>query len=547
MITLRVILGRTVAALVLITAGTLIGRYELLPISAWADAVNDVRRSVSDYLHGTEDRVARVWNRSHPRGSVDAGASIPPRDLDTSVLPLRMTTFSLTGTGLFADSDVAGAGALANVEGQLVAMDSLGDFFTVRENTLTRLAFGPVPNGAKDLIRQTTEPVPLYRARALYLAYDQVRGTLYASLKRFDASSQHTRFNISAISLNKLTLDATSNWRTVFESEDIPDEAGRRGANGGRLIVVGDTLYFTTGDFGWGQVPRTPFEFTAQDASSSFGKICAVDIATGAVRVHSTGHRNPQGLVWTTTGRLLETEQGPEGGDELNVIERGRNYGWPYQTYGTDYGTFGWPARPGTGTFTGPLFAWVPSVAVSPIVQVTGFSSRWDGDLLAGSLKSRSLFRLRMRDDHVVFSEPIWIGHRIRDIVQVRDQIVLMADDPALLTLRIDDVRLKQNSKMAKDNEFPSLAKCMACHHFGDTNPSHLAPTLTNLIGKKIGSDSFLRYSDALRSKGGVWDEKSLAAFIRNPAAFAPGSAMPSLPQSDSDIRQILADLRPRR
>ena len=189
----------------------------------------------------------------------------------------------------------------------------------------------------------------------------------------------------------------------------------------------------------------------------------------------------------------------------------------------------------------------MPSVAVSPIVQVTGFSSRWDGDLLAGSLKSRSLFRLRMRDDHVVFSEPIWIGHRIRDIVQVRDQIVLMADDPALLTLRIDDVRLKQNSKMAKDNEFPSLAKCMACHHFGDTNPSHLAPTLTNLIGKKIGSDSFLRYSDALRSKGGVWDEKSLAAFIRNPAAFAPGSAMPSLPQSDSDIRQILADLRPRR
>lgn len=540
---LKRVAGKVLLVVIVLVAGVAIGRYDLLPISALADAVKDFRRVVSDRLKGSDARVQRTLAANHQTTS---GAE-PPRDIDTSVLPLSMTSIALTNTGVFANGDSAGAGSLANVEGQLMVMDSIGDIFVVRDDALQKMAYGDFPNGVKDLIRNSSEPVALGRTRALYLAYDQPHATLYASLKRFDASIKHVRFNVSAIAIDRGTLEAKGAWRTVFETEGIPDEAGRRGANGGRLIVANDTVYVTIGDFGWGQIPHSTFEFNAQDSKSSFGKIFAISIATGERRVMSIGHRNPQGLVWTTDGRLLSVEQGPEGGDELNAIEEGNNYGWPYRTFGTDYGTYNWPVTPQAGTFTEPLFSWVPSIAVSAVTQIKTLSDRWNGDLLATSLKARSLFRLRLREGRVVFSEPIWIGRRMRDIVEIGDRIVVMTDDPALLVLRADSARLQENSKMAKDVEVESLAKCMACHHFGETNPTHLAPTLTNLIGKPIASDMFARYSDALKAKNGVWDEQTLAAFIKNPGTFAPGSGMPNLNVNDNDLRQMMADLRKRR
>lgn len=320
-------------------------------------------------------------------------------------------------------------------------------------------------------------------------------------------------------------------------------------AAGGRLLLAGNTLYFTIGDFDFSRIPETEFDFVAQNLNSSFGKIFEYNLSAHQVKLKSIGHRNPQGLVLANDGRLLETEHGPEGGDELNVVMDGKNYGWPYQSYGTGYGIYSWPVRSVEGNknyFEEPLYVWVPSPAISPVIQVLRFNHAWNGDLLVGSLKAQSLFRLRLLRDRVLFSEPIWIGHRIRDIVEFENQIILMTDDPALVILTVDERRLQQNVKRwLKWVEFKhALAKCMSCHHFGQTNPSNLAPTLAHIINKPIGSDNFQAYSAALKSKRGVWDDAALRIFIADPNKFAPGTAMPNLGLTAKEVDDAVSALK---
>ena len=175
-----------------------------------------------------------------------------------------------------------------------------------------------------------------------------------------------------------------------------------------------------------------------------------MDLSTNNIRLKSIGHRNPQGLAFTNDGKLLETEHGLEGGDELNLIVDGKNYGWPIRAYGTDYGRFDreikFREQPHIH-LEDPLYAWVPSPAISPIIQISSFHDVWNGDLLVGSLKAQSLFRLKFVNDRVVFSEPVWIGDRIRDIAQFGDQIILMTDYPALILISVDEKRLSKKLK----------------------------------------------------------------------------------------------------
>ena len=80
----------------------------------------------------------------------------------------------------------------------------------------------------------------------------------------------------------------------------------------------------------------------SQDLNSKMGKILEINLNTQTVKMVSRGHRNPEGLIVTKSGALLSAEHGPAGGDELNVIVEGANYGWPIVTLGTEYGSYGW-------------------------------------------------------------------------------------------------------------------------------------------------------------------------------------------------------------
>jgi cytochrome c2 len=543
---IRLVLAALIACLVCFAAGVLVagGGRQIRQKAAYLS--EQVRTRIAVLVQG-EDRYAEAQLESNYRKH-DGPAPGSLRALDTSRLPLTMELIPLSGQGVFAASEELVRGALTSVGAEVFAMDKFGNIFRVDGRSLRKLDYGTFPNAIERYIVDPPRSLPRTAIRTLYLAHDPVRSRLLVSHQRYVPQSRHVRFTISALPIDPASAARAGEWTTLYETEDIPDSSSFRGATGGKLVVSGDVLYFSVGDYNFGQVPQNDAALVAQNPQSSFGKIYELDLTSGRHRVKSVGHRNPQGLVLTRSGRLMNTEHGPEGGDELNIVRDGANFGWPYRTYGTDYGTFNWPLldkRPqGQTQYVDPTYSWVPSAAISPAIEVVGFNEAWNGDLLVGSLKAQSLFRLRMVDDRVVFSEPIWVGHRIRDIVQLPDRIVLMTDDPALVVLRVDEARLKENSKLQKHVEFsPALATCLNCHHFGPTNPSHLAPSLGNVLGRKIGSDSFDRYSDALRKLDGTWDEATLTRFLSDPNGFAPGTSMPKLGLTPQQVADVVAAL----
>jgi glucose/arabinose dehydrogenase len=159
----------------------------------------------------------------------------------------------------------------------------------------------------------------------------------------------------------------------------------------------------------------------------------------------TAGLRNPQGLHWSKDGHVWLTDHGPRGGDELNLLRAGANYGWPAVTYGTAYSRFIWPPARQPGRHEGfepPIHAWVPTVGISQLVQLEGDEwARWQGDLLILSLNGHTLYRTRLEDDRVVFAEPIPLGHRLRDIAVAGGAVYVVTDFDLLLRLEPDYAR----------------------------------------------------------------------------------------------------------
>jgi len=160
--------------------------------------------------------------------------------------------------------------------------------------------------------------------------------------------------------------------------------------------------------------------------------------------IFALGHRNVQGAVLSpTTGVLWAHEHGPQGGDELNVIKAGVNYGWPVITYGVNYVT---GTKIGEGTekpgMAQPVKYWVPSPALSGMAfyQGTRFE-RWRGDLLIGALRGQSLIRVRLDGERFVDEEFMLTGAlpRIRDVRVGPDGLVyLLTDQPNGAILRLE-------------------------------------------------------------------------------------------------------------
>ncbi len=156
---------------------------------------------------------------------------------------------------------------------------------------------------------------------------------------------------------------------------------------------------------------------------------------TGALpEIWSWGHRNPQGATWGPDGRLWVHEHGPQGGDEINRPEPGRNYGWPVITFGENYGGSrigeGITERPGMEQ---PLHQWTPSIAPSGMAFVTSdrYGPAWKGSLMVGSLKFRHLARLELVNGQVVRQERLLesVGQRIRDVREGPDGLLYVVTD----------------------------------------------------------------------------------------------------------------------
>jgi glucose/arabinose dehydrogenase len=159
--------------------------------------------------------------------------------------------------------------------------------------------------------------------------------------------------------------------------------------------------------------------------------------------IWSYGHRNVQGAaLHPATGALWADEHGPQGGDELNIPQKGRNHGWPVITYGREYGS---GAKIGEGTvregIVAPLTQWVPSIAPSGLTFVT--SDRhpaWKGQALVGSLKFGQLVRLELDGDKLLREHRHEVDARVRDVRQGPDgHLYLLTDDGEVLRIEPAD------------------------------------------------------------------------------------------------------------
>ncbi|HWK09304.1 MAG TPA: PQQ-dependent sugar dehydrogenase [Vicinamibacterales bacterium] len=256
------------------------------------------------------------------------------------------------------------------------------------------------------------------------------------------------------IAVGRATLDeqarALQDVKVIFRAR--PDVPRRQSANSpGRIAIARDgTLFVAIGD----SSTSPPWD-RAQRLDTHLGKIIHIT-ADGAPapgnpfaskqgalpEIWSMGHRTPEGLAFDARGQLWETEHGPRGGDELNKIEAGKNYGWPVIVHGIDYP--GMKIGEGITEKAGmeqPIYYWDPVIAPSGLAFYDGslFPS-WHGDALVGSLRGEHVSRLTLKNDRVVSEEPLLVDQhsRIRDVRVGPDGAVyvLTDSDGKLLVVR---------------------------------------------------------------------------------------------------------------
>ncbi|HET6756418.1 MAG TPA: PQQ-dependent sugar dehydrogenase [Burkholderiales bacterium] len=257
----------------------------------------------------------------------------------------------------------------------------------------------------------------------------------------------------TAVARGQLGQGALENVEVIWRQ--VPKVSGPNHW-GSRLTFAQDgTLFITTGD-------RFNYRPKVQDLSTTIGKVIRIN-SDGSVpkdnpfvkrdgaraEIWSYGHRNIQAAaLQPSTGELWTVEHGALGGDELNHLEAGKNYGWPVITYGVDYSG----EKIGEGTakkgMEQPVYYWDPVIAPSGALFYTGDEfPDWKGDLFVGSLKPGALVRLDLEDGRVAKEERYLgnISQRVRDVAQGPDGLIyLITDSPAGQILKIEPARTAQ-------------------------------------------------------------------------------------------------------
>ncbi|MBX3430528.1 MAG: PQQ-dependent sugar dehydrogenase [Hyphomonadaceae bacterium] len=466
-------------------------------------------------------------------------------------------------------------GALAVLGGNLVFSSPLGRFgYLGADNVLRPLPLQAPTNVAA--IRGTPlSEDPLFMA-AEFRVHDllaRARGEnsweLYASLSRFERAGCY-QFKIVRARLEQANdgLHVTSGWEDVFTARPgcIPDkDHGWRFQGteaGGRMVLTDDnTMLVSVGDHqfdGYNSSQRA-----AMDPNWDLGKIIQIDLRSLETRIYTSGMRNPQGLVVMRDGRIFSTEHGPQGGDEINFIRRGANYGWPLVSYGVNYGfpRSVWPTDPhpgGHSGYTRPAFAFVPAIGINNLVQPDPreFPNWSDNDLFLISLRAGTLFHVATYEDHIAYVEPIELNRRflgrerLRDIVTLADgRNAILTDSGRIIFVRNADLHTDAprsfvvrgyssltrpmpeemfadgGSRIEQGRQYFQIS-CASCHSL--TGEIGNGPPLNGILGRHIAGVDGFSYSQALAHTHGVWTENALRSFMIDPSDYIPGSAMPS-------------------
>ena len=209
---------------------------------------------------------------------------------------------------------------------------------------------------------------------------------------------------------------------------------------GSRIVFDNDGhLFFSVGDRGnrdvnpqnlekdGGKIYRLKLDGTIPEDNPFVNKKGGIDA------IYSYGHRNPQGMIFHyKTGELWEHEHGPRGGDEINIIEKGKNYGWPVITYGINYSGTSITDKRKMAGMEQPLYYWVPSIAPCGMAfSTSGVYKKWKGDLFVGSMKFNYLERLVFKKGKVIKREKILvnIGGKLRNVKEGPDGYLYVSVD----------------------------------------------------------------------------------------------------------------------
>ena len=389
-------------------------------------------------------------NEEKPPPAAPAAATAPAhpqRNIPSAFYAFTLTTYA----GLVPPPDRQRAGgSLTPLGDGFLLVTAAGDFYRLSwaqdADTLVaeKISLTVPFNRAEMLSASSAELAGPFRITDLFVDERGSDKRIYVAHHHWDKDGNCVTLRVSSAALPQ-SADAAPAWTTLFDSRPCltvgdmwaTGEAADRG--GGRLAFSRGGLLLSVGDYGFeGLNERLAYP---QVPDVSYGKILLLDMAGGAA-TFSLGHRNPQGLFVDSQGRVWSTEPGPEGGDELNLVVRGGNYGWPLATYGTEHDSDVWPlaADPGShGQFREPTEAFVPAIGISQLLQVgSKYVPRWAGDLLVSSLQAATLFRVHLAGDRVIYTERLDVSTRVRDIAEGQDgRIVIWNDDGEVASLTL--------------------------------------------------------------------------------------------------------------
>jgi cytochrome c2 len=472
-----------------------------------------------------------------------------PTDVQTAYIfsslhDLKVSNYEIQ-TGFKGERHYPMGGALAIIgKSQLLLVDGKGDFYSLNHENgainSTRLERLKAPINSKSYQNNAKTPSRNFRVTDMLVEQTENENirTIFVANHRWDEEEGCINLSVYEGKINIDTLDTSIDWQKRFSTTPCLDGERLKNETGGRLAFLGpSSLILTVGvtfvsDEYWG---------IAADDLASYGKIIEIDRKTWESKILSKGHRNPQGLL-VDEGRIWSTEHGPKGGDELNLVLPGEDYGWPSSSYGVDTGGLGFGVRalkgndtPGEHSYgVRPVFSWVPSVGISNLLKVEGVGfPLWKNDFLIGSLigkgmNGRSIYRVRLHKDVVKVVEQIPTGFRVRDLVELPNGDIIVWD--GRWTVQV----ITPASQ--------AFSMCTSCHSIEEGWPSSVAPNLFGVINRRTASVSDYEYSSAMKEVSGSWTRERLDEFLRNPQALVPGTSMDMAGIEDSQDRQEIIE-----
>lgn len=471
--------------------------------------------------------------------------------------------------------EVDGNIVLASTHGQLTYLDAKYELHPIGTQVPMRMA----ELRSSELYKNPWFNIAVVRTHDLLaVKTGEKRYDLYASFNRFAGDCFEFAISRVALEVSDQGIKPSGDWHDVWQAKPCvplkdrgPLFAGEQ--SGGRMVQLSDKkLLVSIGDHQFDGFFDSRSLLNFQDWD--LGHVVEIDIETGAAHQMASGLRNPQGLIVAKDGEIWGTDHGPQGGDEIDHITAGSNYGWPIVTYGMSYGAppMNWPFNPKPGGhegYTKPRFAFVPSIGITNIVEPDPREfPNWTGYFIVASLRGNALYLLKREgSEDIVYAEPIHLsGFRLRDMISMKDgRIAILADHGSLLFVRNADKHKDQAAPIEvagfsslptptaderpSDSATPEergrklfQGMCSRCHDL--SGGRGIGPPLNGVVGRRIASAPNFAYSAAMSRQKGDWNDEFLITFLKNPDGAVPGTTMPAVGVYTSHAIDIILYLK---